>query len=178
MQWTVYISQNNALIALKFRILKAKPCCGSSSERLQWKQRYFMHLIHYFIWFWHFGVLLYSRRLIKCLQIGAACRSPYLLSPQPSFFCLKLVCSSKNFSRRFLPGSVTTANPNVSTKVLVWGWPSHFPPDVAQQWDCKETLCWCRGSYCMSPCSKVGLTPPVGFCLYFGKQQECLEMYC
>lgn len=83
MQWTVYISQNNALIALKFRILKAKPCCGSSSERLQWKKKwYFTHLIHYFIWFWHFGVLLCSVRLIKCLKTGAA---------------KLLVCSSETF---------------------------------------------------------------------------------
>jgi len=38
MQRMVYISQNDALIALKFRILKAKQCCESSSERLQRKQ--------------------------------------------------------------------------------------------------------------------------------------------
>lgn len=133
MQWTVYISQNNALIALKFRILEAKRCCGSSFERFQLKKWYFMHLIHYLTWFWHFGVLPYSMRLVKCLQTGAAYKSPYLLSPSPSLFCLKLVCSSGNFSRSFPPDSVPTANLNFSTKVLAWGWPSHLPLKVAQQ---------------------------------------------
>lgn len=132
---------------------------------------------------WHFGVLLYSMRLMKCLQTGPAYVSPYPLSPQPSLFCLKLVCSSGNFFRSFPPGSVTIANPNFSVKVVVWGWPSHFPLNVAHQFlPSSETAKKCSASaetaIAQVLCSKVGLIPPVGLSLCFGKQQECLEIYC
>lgn len=78
MRWTVYISQNNALIALKFRILKAKLCCESSPGRLQWKQMIFYASDTFLIWFWHFGVLLYSMRLSKK---GIVSKLGLLLSP-------------------------------------------------------------------------------------------------
>lgn len=122
-----------------------------------------MHLIHYWTWLWYFGALLYSMRLIKCLQTGAAYKSPYLLSLPPSLFCLKLVCFPRNFSRSFPPGSVTTANLNFPTKVLVWAWPSHLPLNVAQQFlPSSETEKECstsastRGSYCMSAVQQSG----------------------
>lgn len=142
-----------------------------------------MHLIHYWTWLWYFGALLYSMRLIKCLQTGAAYKSPYLLSLPPSLFCLKLVCFPRNFSRSFPPGSVTTANLNFPTKVLVWAWPSHLPLNVAQQFlpsseTAKERSTSAEAAIAWVLCSKVGLIPPLGFSLCFGKQQECLEIYC
>lgn len=132
MQLMVYFCQNCAWIALKFRILKAKQCCESSSERLQWKWMIFYASDTFLMQFYHFGVLLYSMRQNKK---GSVSKSGLLLGfhtfplPHHLFFCLKLLGSPCSIPL----GSDTKNNLRFPIKVPCWGWPPHLPPRAAQQ---------------------------------------------
>lgn len=141
-----------------------------------------MHLIHYLAWFWHFGVLLYSMRLIKCRKL-------WLLLSLHTFSLLHhlyFACSWCVPPETF-PGFPTRFSPNSKPEFLPRGaglsWPSQLPLNVAQQFissseTAKKHSASAEAATAQVLRSKVGPTPPEGFSLCFGKQLECLEIYC
>jgi len=144
-----------------------------------------MPLIHFLIWFWHVGVL-HAMRLSKK---GSVSKLGLLLSLHTCSLphCLSLAWSWCVPPETF-PGVSHQAQSQKPTqispmKVTCWAWPSHLPPKVAQQFlSSRETAIKLSASAevatALAPCGKVGLVPPVGFSFCFGKQEECLEIYC